>query len=235
MRLSRRSTALLALTAILAFPGAAHAVCPQSSLLEEEQEAGVILVGVAQPGATDPSGNLVSPARFRVLRYEKGSGRSTVRVTTGTRRTTTPSGEPGYVRVSNGFFPRAGRTYRILGRARKGRIQTDACDGTRAVPRRAPRFTVRAGLGSARRLPVTDFRGRRRRGGLPVIRAPRGRVLGLGPGFVGADTVLTRAGSFRAFGERYGNGWRLPRRLRARETIVVHTGLALYAFTVVRR
>jgi hypothetical protein len=57
----------------------------------------------------------------------------------------------------------------------------------------------------------------------------------LGPGFVGTETVLTRGGLFRAFGRRFGNGWRLPGRLPDRTRIVVHTGSALYGFTLVRR
>ena len=224
----------LALAGIFALPGAAHAVCAQTSLLEREKAAERILLARALPGETDPRGNLVSPARFRVLRYEKGSGPREVRATTATRKITTPSGAPGYVTESESLDARAGGTYRIFGRrSRTGIVRTDGCSSS-AVPSRPRRITVAVAGGQPRQLPVTDIRGERPSRRLPRITAPPGRALGLGPGFVPPDTVLTRAGSYTPFGRRFGNGWRLPRRLPARTRIVVHTGKALYAFTLVR-
>lgn len=99
----------LALGLWLGAPAAANAACAATGILERERSAQVILVGEALPGDTDPGGYLLSPATFRVLRYEKGSGPAEVRVTTATRRTTLTDGRPGYVTVSEGSTCGPGR------------------------------------------------------------------------------------------------------------------------------
>ena len=236
MALRTRCVLGLAAALWLAGPAVADASCPATDILYRERNAQVIFVGEALPGDTAPDGSLLSPATFRVLRYEKGSGRSTVRVTTRTTRTTTPSGEPGYATVSVGLDVRAGQTFRILGHpGQDGVIGAGSCDShpTPVVP---ARVTARSELGRARRLPATSVRGRPFAGRLPRIVAGPGEVITIGPGSFGSEAALTRARSFDVFGAATGaGGWRLPRRMPRVSRLVFHSGAALYGFTLVRR
>jgi len=72
-------------------------------------------------------GVLLSPARFRVRHYGKGSGPRFVRVTTATRKI----GRDSYVTVGEGIAPRAGELWRIYGsRGKNGVVQTSFCSGS---------------------------------------------------------------------------------------------------------
>ena len=76
-------SAVGALVAALAAPAAAHASCASGTLAEQAARASVIVTATALPGVTGRGGvGLLSPATFKVTRYEKGSGPGTIKVTT---------------------------------------------------------------------------------------------------------------------------------------------------------
>jgi len=121
---------------VLALAGGSDAVSRQSQCIALTQkqlrtQAQVIFDAVALRG---PSyrGVLLSPARFRVLRYRKGHGDRNVRVQTEIRK----SGGRVYAWVSEAIDPRAGERWRIYGRgARNGVVQTSDCSGSRRSAR----------------------------------------------------------------------------------------------------
>lgn len=85
MRRPLRHTPLAALAffAALTAPAAAQSTCTPTSLADQVANAPVIVSATAEPGTTARGGiGLVSPATFRVTRYEKGSGPGTIQVTT---------------------------------------------------------------------------------------------------------------------------------------------------------
>ena len=123
---------LLALALLLATAPAGAEAASVSCVVATEQQlrarAQVIFVGVALAG-DNATGTLLSPARFRVVRYVKGRGGRIVRVTTATRR----EGD-GYSAISIGINPRVGERWRIYGRRNSsGVIVTSACDGSRRL------------------------------------------------------------------------------------------------------
>jgi hypothetical protein len=70
---------------------------------------------------------LLSPARFRVVRYLKGRGPRRVRVQTALRKV---DGDT-YMWTSVGIDPRAGERWRIYGfRAKNGVVRTSSCAGS---------------------------------------------------------------------------------------------------------
>ena len=76
-------SALFALVALCAAPGVAQAACARIPLTDRAASAPVVVTAIALPGATARGGvGLISPAKFQVTRYEKGSGPGTIAVAT---------------------------------------------------------------------------------------------------------------------------------------------------------
>ena len=122
---------LLALALLLAVPAAgaeaAGVSCSYSTEQQLRARAQVIFVGVALDGPTTADGFLVSPARFRVLRYLKSRGPRIVRVTTGVSRSY------GYLSAAS-VFAKAGERWRVYGRRNAtGTVVTAPCSGSRRV------------------------------------------------------------------------------------------------------
>lgn len=77
------TTTFLAIVAALAAPAAAHASCAATPLADQVASAPVVVTATALPGAMARGGvGLLSPATFRVTRYDKGSGPGTITVAT---------------------------------------------------------------------------------------------------------------------------------------------------------
>jgi hypothetical protein len=77
---------------------------------------------------------LVSPATFRVLEYQKGSGPPTVQVETGT----SVGGDRMVSITSVGISPSAGERWQIFGSFDGGFVRTSTCAGsTRLAPQDA--------------------------------------------------------------------------------------------------
>ena len=122
----RRLILVGAVAAALAAPASASARCVASSEREQFQRAEVIFVCIAMRGP-NASGRLLSPARFWVMRYLKGTGPKVVPVQTGFSR-------KGRVltSISVGIDPRAGEPWKIFGtRSRSGVVRTSRCTGSR--------------------------------------------------------------------------------------------------------
>lgn len=80
----RRLILVGVVAAALAAPASASALCAASSERQQFQRAEVVFVGIAMRGP-NANGRLLSPARFWVVRYLKGTGPKVVRVQTGSR------------------------------------------------------------------------------------------------------------------------------------------------------
>ena len=125
---------LLALALLLAVPAAgaeaAGVSCSYSTEQQLRARAQVIFVGVALDGPATEDGFLVSPARFRVLRYLKSRGPRVVRVTTAVSRQSNGT----YAYLSESVLARAGEPWRIYGRRNgRGVIIASPCSGSRIV------------------------------------------------------------------------------------------------------
>jgi hypothetical protein len=117
--------------AALAAPASASARCLASSERQKFERAEVVFVAIAMPGPNARRGQLLSPARFRVVRYLKGRGPNVVRVQTGLSRR-------GRVltHISEGIDPRAGEVWKIYGtRSSSGVVRTSTCAGSRRFGR----------------------------------------------------------------------------------------------------
>lgn len=231
----------LALGVGLAVPGAAHgSSCPPLTLADRTRNHDVIFTAQALPGETDPGGTLLSPARFRVTRRDKGTGPEIERVTTAVSRYTGPDGRESYATATGGLFARPGVTYRIFGvRSSDGVMSTGACSRSAPAQATGP-ATVQAGRGKRRRLPLTDVVGGPQGGGrLPCVAAGPGDVVSL-RGLRG-EIAVTDVGSTQPFGtltsSSRGSRLRLPRDRSAApgRRVVVQTQNAFYAFVLARR
>ena len=123
----RRLVLVSVVVAALAAPASASAQCLASSEQQQFDRAELVFVGIAMRGPNAKGGRLLSPARFWVVRYLKGTGPKVVRVETGLRRV-------GRVLrgVSTGIDPRAGEPWKIVGtRSRSGVVRTSRCTGSR--------------------------------------------------------------------------------------------------------
>jgi hypothetical protein len=104
------------------------ASCAGLSPRQQLAIARLVFVGRARPGPTahvDGRNVLISPARFRVLRYIKGHGPANLRVYTAV---------PANGVVSeDGIEPRAGESWRIYTSSRHGPYNTNICLGSRQV------------------------------------------------------------------------------------------------------
>lgn len=105
----------------------AQASCIPSSPTQQRARASVIFDGVALEGPTR-----TGVQRFRVTRYLKGSGPGIVRVNTG--RIKRPDGTGSVASVS--LIVERNERWRIFGRVSPKKIlQSNACDGSRKLPR----------------------------------------------------------------------------------------------------
>jgi hypothetical protein len=90
--------------------------------------ARLVFVGRARPGPTahvDGRNVLISPARFRVLRYIKGHGPANLRVDT--------SVPANGVVAEDGILPQPRELWRIYTNSRHGPYDTNICLGSRQV------------------------------------------------------------------------------------------------------
>jgi hypothetical protein len=119
---------LLALAAALCSPAAAHAACAATPLAAQAASTPVIVMATALPGATGRGGvGLLSPATFRVTRYEKGSGPGTIRV--GTALSKLADGTVGI--GSEGINPLPGQRWLLWGSFdANGIFATSVCAGS---------------------------------------------------------------------------------------------------------
>lgn len=122
-RTSRVSATDAALTA-------SAASCAARTPATDLARAPLVLDALALPGRAEPrSHTLLSPARFRVLRYIKGRGARVVKIDTVVTETR-HRGEYSY--VEDGIDPRAGQQWLIYGRrTRGGVISAGVCTGSR--------------------------------------------------------------------------------------------------------
>lgn len=126
----RRLILVGVVAAALAAPASASAICAPSTEEQSLERAEVAFVGIAMRGPHS-NGRLLSPARFWVVRYLKGTGPKIVRVQTGLFRTRR-AGRTRFVGVSEGIDPRAGEPWKIFGaRSRSGVVRTSRCTGSR--------------------------------------------------------------------------------------------------------
>ncbi len=93
--------------------------------------ARVVLVGVMLPGRSEQAGELISPAKVRVIRFLKGHGPSTVGVQTAIQR----SGN-GYLENADGIDPHAGQRWKIYSDSEQQPYSTSVCDGSRRIANR---------------------------------------------------------------------------------------------------
>lgn len=123
----RRLILVGVVAAALAAPASASALCVASSERQQFQRAEVVFVGIAMRGPNAERGQLLSPARFWVVRYLKGTGPKVVRVQTGFSRKSRV-----LTSISVGIDPRAGEPWKIFGaRSRSGVVRTSRCTGSR--------------------------------------------------------------------------------------------------------
>ena len=107
---------------------ASAASCVGLSARQQLELARLVFVGRARPGPTahvDGRNVLISPARFRVLRYIKGHGPANLRVDTAV--------PANGVVAEDGIVPQAGESWRIYTRSRHGPYDTNICLGSRQV------------------------------------------------------------------------------------------------------
>ena len=116
---------------LLALGGASTAlsrptVCFVQTEKQQRARADVVFGGTFLRGPTT-QGRLLSPARFRVVRYLKGRGPRQVRVQTAVRKL---HGNV-YEWTSEAIEPRAGERWRIYGfKAKDGVVRTGECAGS---------------------------------------------------------------------------------------------------------
>ena len=118
-------------TALAGVPHADAACAGPYTRRQAFRDARLVFDGVAL-GGPSVDGYLLSPARFRVERYRKGSGPKVVRVQTAYRQH-----EDGLVSVSSELIsPRRGQRWRIFTRTSPDRvIKTSVCQGSRRLRR----------------------------------------------------------------------------------------------------
>jgi hypothetical protein len=104
-------------------------VC-QRPRAEISDAAEIITDAVALPGPAGPGGHLLSPARFRVERYDKGAGPRVIEALTGGRF----AGDGVYAWLSDSLHVRAGERWRLIGaRDERGCFVSD-CAASQRLP-----------------------------------------------------------------------------------------------------
>lgn len=126
---------------------AGAASCAALTPAQQRTDSRAIIDAVALPGRADPQGVLLSPARFRVLRYLKGHGPRVVKVPT---TVTVPTHGGGYNYAEDAIAPHAGQRWRIDGwRIDAGVLDTSICLGSHRL--RAPDRTAAGNRHTAQR------------------------------------------------------------------------------------
>lgn len=162
-------TVAVAIAGLLALPAGASAACALTPVEALARQSPVVVTAKAQPGPLAQNGvGLLSPATFRVVAYDQGSGPREIKV-----QTALTTGPGGLVAMSEGVNPLAGQTWRLWGSlAPDGSLQTSVCAGsTLAGAQRAP--TLSAGRRSVT-MRVSSLAGVPRSGALPTIAVKRG-------------------------------------------------------------
>ena len=108
-------------------PAAAGAACAQRSIEDLARTAPVVVTAKAQPGPVARNGlGLLSPATFKVVAYEQGTGPQEIKV-----RTALTEDPGGLAAMSDGVNPMAGQTWRLWGTlGADGVLQTSVCLGS---------------------------------------------------------------------------------------------------------
>jgi hypothetical protein len=123
----------LAAIALIGGPSASSqsSACVVQTEKQLRGQARVIFDGIAMRGPTY-RGEILTPARFRVLRYWKGHGERVVLVQTRTRKLR----HGIYATVFERIDPHRGEHWRIYGRrAQNGVVQTEFCAGSGRLAR----------------------------------------------------------------------------------------------------
>ena len=158
------AAALPTALALLA-PAAAGAACAQRPLEQIVREVPIVVTAKAQPGPLARNNiGLLSPAAFKVVSYDQGSGPADLKVRTAL------ANDSGALAVNaEGVNPIPGQTWHLWGTLdADGVLQTSLCLGsTLAGAQQAPSL-------GASTLRVANFAGTPRGGPLPTVTAPRG-------------------------------------------------------------
>ena len=219
-----RLAVTLAAAALALTPASARAACAVPDL----DAAPVDVLARPLPGPSVPGGSLLSPARFSVVTYEKGTGPRDLRVTTGAGLL--PTGT--FVLIGEGLFPHPGELWRLYGHFdATGVLQSSACDGSRMVPDPPPAPALTAGGRTVTPLPSTLA-------GVTLAKAPRlilkTRTLKLRSSLPLISVRTARDGRELARGTGQGIVWtvRVP---RGESRLVVDTGDRAYTAGVLAR
>jgi hypothetical protein len=150
-------------------PAAAGAACAQRPLEQIAREVPVVVTAKAQPGPVARNGlGLLSPATFKVVAYDQGSGPQEIKV-----RTALTEDPGGLAAMSEGVNPIAGQTWRLWGTlGADGVLQTNVCLGSTLAG-----FQQTPSLVSGRRtttLRAASLAGVPRAGQPPTLTVPRG-------------------------------------------------------------
>jgi hypothetical protein len=161
----RSLSAALIVASALALPASAAAACATRPLEQVVRETPVVVTAQAQPGPLARNGiGLLSPAAFRAVAYDQGSGSQEIKVQTAL--STLPDGELGA--AADGVNPVAGQTWRLWGSfSADGVLQTSVCNGSTLAAQTPPV------LGGTALRPAS-IAGAARSGALPTITARRG-------------------------------------------------------------
>lgn len=105
------------------------ASCAAQTPAEQRTSAALIVDAVALAGRSTERGVLLSPARFRALRYLKGRGPTLIRVRTAVRAV-----QGGFRYAEDGITPRRAQRWRLYGRRlRDGTVGVGICSGSRRL------------------------------------------------------------------------------------------------------
>lgn len=153
----------------LAAPAGAGASCAQRPIAEIARETPIVVTARAEPGPLARNNiGLLSPAAFKVVAYDQGSGPAAIRVQTAL------SNDAGSLVVNaDGVNPIAGQTWHLWGSFdTTGVLRTSLCLGSTLS---GAQQTPSLGATSMR---ASTFAGDGRRGPLPTVTAGKdGRVV----------------------------------------------------------
>ena len=166
-----RSLALAVPAALaLAVPATAGAACADSpSLADTVRSTPIVVTAKAEAGPTARNGiGLLSPASFRVIAYDQGTGPGEIKV-----RTALTENAGQLTALEDAINPRAGQTWRLWGTFdADGMLQTSICEpSTLMVSGPVPLVAAGARKTSLRK---ASFAGLPRGGSLPTVTLKRG-------------------------------------------------------------
>ena len=143
----RSFAAIVPAALALLAPAAAGAACAQRSVDQIAREAPIVVTAKAQPGPVARNGvGLLSPATFKVVAYDQGTGPQEIKV-----ETALTDGPGGLTAVSEGVNPMAGQTWRLWGTlGDDGVLQTNVCLGSTLAGVAADAVAQRPGAAAPR-------------------------------------------------------------------------------------